>query len=98
MDFMTGMVLLQQELNRKTLRMHTGEWSLRGTAERPSPDSSPAEPLPPEDCRAVRQSDRRSGPRRLAAFVLRRPDVAGAAERDRSRPRALFGHVTGRHE
>ena len=80
MDFMNGMVLLQQEMSRQKRRRERDEWSLSGSPQRLNRGHGHAGPAAQGDCRPVRQSDRRSGPRRLLAFVLRRPEVAVATE------------------
>jgi len=77
MDFMTGMVLLQQELNRKARMRRSGEWSLGAAPER---RAACCEGGASQGGRAVPQSDRRSGPRLLPAFVIRRLDVAAPIE------------------
>jgi hypothetical protein len=85
MDFMTGMVLLQQEMNRKARDRLAREWSLGGNGPEGRCDDA-----------AVTQSDRRAGPRRLLSFVLRRPDVAAATELERHF--ALGNRVGKRHK
>jgi len=84
MEFMNGMVLLQQELNRKTRHKQDTEWSLE--ARQPCEDdlARRAGRSPARARQAVPQLDRRAGPLRLLAFVLGRPDVAAPTEAGRN--------------